>query len=86
MRTIKKIYKNSPVRIHVLAMAISMLLLVPALAIADNPPPPPPSGNDGGNVTGGGAPIGSGLLILLSLGAAYGGRKFSLRKRKKLLD
>ena len=42
-------------------------------------PPNPNSGNDpsGGNntVNGGGAPIGSGLFILLGLGAAYGGRK-----------
>jgi len=42
-------------------------------------PPPPPSGGHGetGNqpANGGGAPIGGGLVILLSLGAAYGGRK-----------
>ncbi len=41
------------------------------------PPPPPPNGH--GETTnqdaGGGAPIGSGLGILLALGAAYGGKK-----------
>lgn len=41
-------------------------------------PPPPPSGGHGatGNQpAGNGAPIGSGLFILLGLGAAYGGKK-----------
>jgi len=43
-------------------------------------PPPPPAGGHGqsGNQTadsGGGAPIGGGLGILMALGAAYGGRK-----------
>lgn len=47
-------------------------------------PPPPPNGgsNTSGNkLNGGGAPIGGGLIILLGLGAAYGGRKlYQLRK------
>ena len=42
-------------------------------------PPPPPGGGHGqtGNqpVGGGGAPIGGGIAILLSLGAAWGGKK-----------
>jgi len=42
--------------------------------------PPPPNGGDnptqsGSTPVGGGAPIGSGLLILTLLGAAYGGKK-----------
>ncbi len=41
---------------------------------ADNPPPPPGHGTSG-NVPGGGAPIGSGLFILLGLGAVYSGKK-----------
>ncbi len=49
-------------------------------------PPPPPGGSSGGsntsgNQNGGNAPIGGGLLILLGLGAAYGGRKlYQIRK------
>lgn len=45
-------------------------------------PPDPPSGsNTQTNKLGGSAPIGSGLMILLGLGAAYGGRKlYNLRK------
>lgn len=48
----------------------------------DNPPDPPGghgSGND--EEPGGGAPIGSGIFVLLGLGAAYGGKKtYDLRK------
>jgi hypothetical protein len=42
-----------------------------------HPPPPNPSQTGGGNnlPVGGGAPIGSGLAILLALGAAYGWKK-----------
>ncbi len=62
----------------------------------DGPPPPPPGGSSGGGGgTGGsdglrnGAPIGSGLIILLGLGSAYGGYKgyrFYRKKKKSLPD
>jgi len=50
-------------------------------------PPPPPGEPHGGNqdIPGGGAPVGSGLGILLTLGAVYGGRKlyyFSIKNEK----
>jgi len=39
-------------------------------------PPPPPSGHgQNGNQGGGNAPLGSGLLITVLLGGAYGLRK-----------
>jgi hypothetical protein len=46
-------------------------------AFAQGPPPPPTGAGHGasGNQPGGNAPIGSGLFILLGLGAAYGGKK-----------
>jgi hypothetical protein len=43
--------------------------------LAQAPPPPPPGHGSTGNQTGGNAPIGGGLFILLGLGAAYGGKK-----------
>ena len=55
---------------------------------ADDPPPPPggssgPPSSDNNSKLGGGAPVGSGLLILLGLGAAYGGKKvYDLRKKE----
>jgi len=63
---------------------IFFLVLTTALP-AQNPPPPPPGGHgQTGNQSppGGGVPVGSGLVILLSLGAAYGGKKvFDLKKQ-----
>ena len=50
-------------------------------------PPPPPSGDKGGSsngVPGGGAPIGSGIVLLISLAAGYGGKKVFDFKKKKL--
>ncbi len=44
-------------------------------AIASDPPPPPPDHGEAGNVPGGGAPLGSGLGILIACGAAYGSLK-----------
>ena len=47
---------------------------------------PPPPGNGHGqnsNQSGGGAPVGSGLFILLGLGAVYGGKKIYSRHKKE---
>jgi hypothetical protein len=73
---------------------IFIVLLATTFTIADvwgsNPgPPPPPDHNSTTNQQGGRAPIGGGLFILLSLGAAYGGfqgYKFYQKKKKKLLE
>jgi len=61
---------------------ITTILLTIALTLSvsngfTQPPPPPTGAGHGasGNQTGGNAPIGSGLFILLGLGAAYGGKK-----------
>lgn len=46
-------------------------------AMAQGPPPPPGGGHGetGNQNAGGDAPIGGGIAILLSMGAAWGGRK-----------
>lgn len=67
-------------------MLMTGFVLVGFTMLAQPPagPPPPPSGGHGqtGNQPGGGAPLGSGLAILLSLGAAYGGKKiYDMRKK-----
>ncbi len=63
----------------ILTFAVSLaLVLAGNVLLAQGPPPPPGSGhNQSGNQTpqGGGAPLGSGIGILLALGAAYGGHK-----------
>lgn len=58
------------------SIAILSMSLLASGVFAQVPPPPPSGHGSGGNVpAGGGAPVGSGIGILLALGAAYGGRK-----------
>jgi len=62
-------------QIKTLLLSITFILFA---ATGFTQPPPPPSGaghGASGNQTGGNAPVGSGLVILLGLGAAYGGKK-----------
>ena len=54
---------------------VTVLILTSTALLAQGPPPPPGDPNAGGGPVGGNAPIGSGIAILLTLGAAYGGRK-----------
>jgi len=60
--------------------SIQRLILAALLSLTYSASAQPPDPNDGTNtqdnkVNGGGAPIGGGLLILLSLGVGYGGKK-----------
>ena len=73
----------------ILVIIIAITTFITSNAKAADPPPPPPGHGSTGNVPGGGAPIGSGLFILLGLGAAYGGAKgykFYQKKKKSLLE
>jgi len=48
----------------------------------DPPPPPGAHGSSQNRPPGGGAPVGSGVIVLVALGAAYGGKKmWDLRKQ-----
>ncbi len=79
-------------------ITISVLIFTISSLSAQVAPPPNNGGGEnsqtpqeGGNapVGGGGAPIGSGLFILLGLGAAYGGKKiynFYQKKKKSSLE
>ena len=71
-------------------MVLSILLMISGLAImAQAPPTPPVNANEGGGgpVGGGGAPIGSGIILLISLAAGYGGKKvFDKDKVALVLD
>lgn len=69
-------------------LLIAIFALFSVIAFGQNPPPPPGggsgSGNNGGNQLGGNAHIGGGLLILLTMGLAYGGKRiYNLRASKK---
>lgn len=53
--------------------------------MSQNPPEPPGDGHgNDNNLPGGGAPLGSGLAILLFMGSAYGGYKIYRAKRTNL--
>ena len=71
------------IKILAIALLMAVATFISSIAKADDPPPPPPGHGETGNVPGGGAPIGSGLFILLGLGAAYGGKKIYDYKKKK---
>jgi hypothetical protein len=57
--------------------AVILLALAPAAVIFAQPNPGQNSGSTpvGGGPIGGNAPIGSGMVIMLALGAAYAGKK-----------
>ena len=66
-------------------LLITLFAINTSLLFAQGAPPPPPSGHGSeiNQPAGNTAPIGSGLGILLALGAAYGGKKI-WDYRKKL--
>ena len=66
---------------YIFRTLLILLFLSAGTAVFAQGPPNPTGGSNGpgtsgnGNQLGNNAPIGSGLIILLTLGAAYGGRK-----------
>jgi hypothetical protein len=65
-------------KIFITLIFATVITLAGNALLAQGTPPPPPSGGHGSGTNqpaGGGAPIGSGIGILLALGGAYGARK-----------
>jgi hypothetical protein len=83
-----KSVQNSLKQIKLLLVA-ALFSLLSIGAFAQTGPPPPPNGDPGSetaqdNKLGGNANVGGGVLILLTLGLAYGGKRlYDLRKQKK---
>jgi len=78
--------KNS-IKILMATVFVFTCLVFSTSVFAQDPPPPPPPGGGhgagGSQVPGGGAPIGSGLVLLIAMAAGYGGKKvYNFRKRK----
>jgi len=85
-----------------IAGTLLLLLLCVCIAVADMPPPPPggyaggannrkagspPSPGTPSGPPLGGSPIGEGMILLLVLGAGYGGRKvYKYRASEKKSD
>ncbi len=75
----------------ILGMAIMVLFLLVAslqgFSQNGDPPEPPGShGQTGNQPVGGGAPIGSGLLVLAMMGAGYGAVKYYNRRKNTLAE
>ena len=78
-------YKTKNMKKIITTLAIAIMFLG-VQALGDNPPHPngganPTEAGSGNNPVGGGAPIGSGMAVLMALGAAYG-----IRNWKKSAD
>jgi hypothetical protein len=56
-------------------LSFILAFTIASTTLMAQPPDPPGDPSSGGGPVGGSAPIGSGIAILLTLGAAYGGRK-----------
>ncbi|MBI9036530.1 MAG: hypothetical protein JEY97_00235 [Bacteroidales bacterium] len=72
-------------RILILSFLIAGATLISSnISAQTDPPPPPPSGHGGSTnqTPGGSAPVGSGLFILIGLGAIYGSKKYISKKKK----
>ncbi len=56
---------------------LTVFAAISSFALLAQAPPTPPgdAGGSGGPVGGGGAPIGSGIVLLITLAAGYGAKK-----------
>ena len=68
----------------IILIIIITCLMIPGMLFSQQRGPGNPGGEPTGNdpPIGGGAPVGSGMVILLSLGAAYLGRKVYVNHKK----
>ena len=64
-------------KFKILAVVLTIGLVAGISSISFPQPPPPPAdhGQGSNQAPGGTAPIGSGIIMLLGLGAAYGGKR-----------
>ncbi|HNQ59338.1 MAG TPA: hypothetical protein PK028_00850 [Bacteroidales bacterium] len=74
---------------YIFRLMLFAAILVASLSVYSQPqnPPPPPAGGHGQSTNqsrGGGAPLGTGIGIMLALGGAYGAKKvYDARKNSK---
>jgi hypothetical protein len=68
----KKVHKT-----FIFTLILLGFMALSQISLAQFPPPPPTAkgGDTNQGIPGGGAPIGSGVVILITLAAGYGGKK-----------
>lgn len=75
--------KTKTMKKFIITTLIAFSLLIGINKLTAQVPPPPPAHDQTGNQEGGRAPIGSGLFILIGLGAAYGSKRmYEIHKEK----
>jgi len=64
---------------------VFLIFILPFISVGQgNVPPPPDNHGESGDQENGSAPIGGGIAMLLTMGAAYGGKKYyDYRKKMK---
>jgi|GEM_PF-3194008 UDP-N-acetylmuramyl pentapeptide phosphotransferase/UDP-N-acetylglucosamine-1-phosphate transferase len=62
------------IKISIISFVFSLVFLLPMGVNADPPGMPGNHGSSGNQIPGGGAPLGSGVAILIGLGLAYGSK------------
>lgn len=72
-------------RVFILKIAMLVMCLVLAIGTLEAQPPPPPDPGGGDIPIGGTLPIGSGAIILITLGVGYAARK-AYQAREKIID
>ena len=84
----KKCKEMKNIKAIIAFIIISLFIGMQGLfAQATTPGNPPGSPQAGDQPIGGGAPVGSGLVILLSLGAGYGAKKiYNYNKKREDLE
>ena len=60
---------------YIKTLLVAGMCIAGSQLLAQGPPTPPGNPNEGGGPVGGSAPLTGGIGILMSLGAAYGGKK-----------
>ena len=75
MLNIKKLETMKNIKIILAILTISLFAGISTVNADNNPPNPPQAPQPGDHPIGGSAPVGSGLVILLGLGAGYGAKK-----------
>jgi hypothetical protein len=72
-------------RVFINRIAVLMLCLFLALGTLEAQPPPPPDPGGGDIPIGGTLPVGSGAIILITLGIGYAARK-AYQAREKIIE